>query len=118
MYFFIVNNNKICYNKKENRRKERNYKMEKIHNNLNIENLIKTDWFNQFDEYQKTGILIGLEDNLDVSIYAKPDFNWEQMNQIILGLKQELNVFIYAKPEYNWEQMRKIRLKLLKESTL
>ena len=27
--------------------------MNKIHNNLNIENLIKTDWFNQFDGNQK-----------------------------------------------------------------
>ena len=27
--------------------------MNKIHNNLTIETLIKTDWFNQFDEFQK-----------------------------------------------------------------
>ena len=25
----------------------------KIYNNLNIKNLIKTEWFNQFDEYQQ-----------------------------------------------------------------
>ena len=40
--------------------------MNKINNNLTIENLIKTEWFNQFDENQKKEILEGLEDNLDV----------------------------------------------------
>ena len=59
----------------------------------------------------------GLKDNLNVSIYAKIDFNWDQMFQINLGLKQKLNVIIYAKPEINWEEMRKIRLELLEEST-
>ena len=27
--------------------------MEKIHNNLTIDNLMKTEWFNQFDELQQ-----------------------------------------------------------------
>ena len=40
--------------------------MNKIHNNLNIENLIKTEWFNQFDGNQKKEILKGLEDKLNV----------------------------------------------------
>ena len=53
--------------------------MEKIHNNLNIENLIKTEWFNQFNISQKEEILQDLKENLDVSIYAKPDFHWKQM---------------------------------------
>ena len=38
--------------------------MNKIYNNLSTENLIKTDWFNQFDEYQKEQIKCGLEENL------------------------------------------------------
>ena len=49
--------------------------MKKIYNNLNIENLIKTEWFNQFDEDQQNEILEGLENNLDVSIYANPRFS-------------------------------------------
>ena len=53
--------------------------MEKIHNNLNIENLIKTEWFEQFNHYQKEEILKGLETNLDVSIYANKDFNIDKM---------------------------------------
>ena len=65
--------------------------MNKIHNNLIIENLIKTEdfkqldkekkeeivikseWFNQFDKHQKEQILRGLKDNIDISIYAKPE---------------------------------------------
>ena len=37
---------KICYNKKETM-KQREKKMKKIHNNLTIENLIKTEHFKQ-----------------------------------------------------------------------
>ena len=40
--------------------------MNKIHNNLNIENLIKTDWKNQFDENELKEINFGLKCNLDV----------------------------------------------------
>ena len=49
----------------------------KIYNNLNIENLIKIEWFNQFDEYQSSEILIGIDKGLDVSIYAKTEFDSE-----------------------------------------
>ena len=54
--------------------------MNKIYNNLSVENLTKTKWFNQFDEYQKQEIRKGLKANLDVSFYAKKEFDWEQMN--------------------------------------
>ena len=40
------------------------------------------------------------------------------MEQIRLGLKDNLDVSKYAKLEFDWEKMDKIRLKLLKESTL
>ena len=92
--------------------------MNKIHNNLNIENLMKTKWFKQFDEYQQEEILKGLKDNLDVSIYAKIEFDWSQMEEIRLGLEKNIDVSIYAKPEYSWRIMRKIRTHLLKRSTL
>ena len=45
--------------------------MEKIYNNLNIENLINTEWFNQFNKYQQEQIRLGLKDNLNVLLYAK-----------------------------------------------
>ena len=74
LYFLKVltkenNNDIICKDKKE-----RTKKMNKLYNNLSIENLIKTDWFEQFKFYQKEEILEGLKDNLDVSIYANPEY--------------------------------------------
>ena len=60
--------------------------MKKIYNNLNIENLTKTNWFNQFTFEQKKEILKGLEANLDVSLYAKPEFDADQMQEIRLKL--------------------------------
>ena len=47
--------------------------MDKIYNNLTIENLTKTEWFNQFDKAQQKHILYGIEKNLDVSLYANPE---------------------------------------------
>ena len=92
--------------------------MNKIYNNLNIENSTKTEWFNQFDENQQYEILIGLENNLDISIYAKSEFDWEQMEQIKWGLKKNIDISLYAKSEIPVKQMNKIRLELLKKSTL
>ena len=92
--------------------------MNKICNNLTIENLIKTDWKNQFDKKQRRIIEEGLEKNLDVSIYAKIDFTWMQMKEISWGLEDNLDVSIYANPTFTLDKMEKIRRKLLKESTL
>ena len=83
--------------------------MNKIHNNLNIENLIKTEWINQFNKYQQEEIIKGIEDNLDVFLYAKRDFDWGQMLYLRLGLKDNLDVSIYAKKEFNRDQMREIK---------
>ena len=89
--------------------------MTKEHNNLNIENLVKTEWFNQFDESQKNEILDGIESNVDVLIYAKPEFYWEQMEQIRLGLEDNIDVLVYAKTEISWREMEQIRKKLENE---
>ena len=107
--------------------------MNKIHNNLTIENLIKTNsfkqltveekevllknsqWFNQFDEFQQQEILEGLKSNVDVSIYANLEFDWRKMEQIRLGLEDNLNVSIYAKPKFNNYQMEQIRKGLEKK---
>ena len=56
---------------------------------------------NKFEQNQLEQILIGLKQDLDVSIYAKPEYNLRQMELIRLGLKQGLDVSIYAKPEYD-----------------
>ncbi len=34
-------------------------------------------------------IRLGLEENVDVSVYAKPKFNWEQMQEIRLALEKK-----------------------------
>ena len=92
--------------------------MNKIYNNLTIENLTKTEWFNQFNKNQQLEILQGLKDNLDVSIYAKSEFDEQQMYQIRWGLKDNLDISIYAKTELSWMEMEDIREKLSNESTL
>ena len=92
--------------------------MKKIYNNLTIDNLMKTNWFNQFTSSEQEEIREGLETDIDVSIYSEKDFNSNQMWQIRLGLEDNLDVFLYAKKEFNVWQMEEIRLKLLRESTL
>ena len=89
--------------------------MNKIYNNLTIENLIKTDWFNQFDELQQKQIRIGLFFDLNVSKYANPKFNEYQMEEIRRGLEDDLDVSLYAKPEFSEWKMKEIREKLFKE---
>ena len=54
----------------------------KIYNNLSVENLVKTKWFNQFEIYQQEEILEGLKNNIDISMYAKKEFDYLQMNEI------------------------------------
>ena len=89
--------------------------MNKIYNNLTIDNLIKTDLFNQFNKSQQIEILIGLENNLDISIYAKSEFNWLQMREIRWGLEDKLDVSWYAKSEFDWKQMEQIKWGLKKK---
>ena len=83
--------------KKKTQNKERINEMDKIYNNLSIENLIETEWFNQFNRNQQKEILKGLETNIDVSVYAKKDFSWEQMKKIKDFMKQGLDISIYMK---------------------
>ena len=83
--------------------------MEKIHNNLTIDNLMKTEWFNQFDELQQFEIYKGIRNNVDVFKYAKKDFNYRQMEQIRKGLEDNLDVSIYAKNYFTWIEMFDIR---------
>lgn len=42
----------------------------------------ETDWFEQFDFWQKRIINEGLEEKVNVSIYAKPDIKWQRMRDI------------------------------------
>ena len=66
--------------------------MNKIYNNLTIENLTKTKWFNQFNKAQQRHILYGLDKNLDVSLYAKPEYSPLKMCSIISSLEHNVDV--------------------------
>lgn len=57
-------------------------------------------------------VLLGLEQNLDVSIYADEQYGWKQMKELRLGLEHQVDVSVYAKPLYRADQMREIRLGL------
>ena len=51
----------------------------------------------------------GLEQGLDVSVYAKKEFFAIQMRQIRLGQIEKLPVEAYASVDYDWFQMEEIR---------
>ena len=83
--------------------------MNKIYDNLDVDNLMKSGKFKDFNEEQISQIYFGLNNNIDVSIFAKEDFSFSQMEQIKYGLEDNLDVSIYAKKEYNSYQMKRIR---------
>ena len=60
-----------------------------LYNNLTIGNLIKTEWFNQFNSDQKRQILLGIEENIDVSQYAKTDLHYKEMEEIRFNLNRK-----------------------------
>ena len=60
-------------------------------------------------------ILVALSDNLDVSYCLNEKLSLPQMDQIIKGLKSKIDVSIYANPEIDWEEMKEIREKLENE---
>ncbi len=88
-----------------------------------------------FDEQAKKQIGYGLEEGLDVSLYAKPEFtvmqmlqirwglelgldaktyahscyDYKQMQQILFGLDRGIDTFEYARPDYSAEKMRDVR---------
>ena len=82
--------------------------MNKIYNNLSIDNLLETELYKDFNLSQKDEIRKGLEKGLDVSVYANPDFSVEQMREIAIGLIEDLDVSKYAKPEITVEEMKVI----------
>ncbi len=63
----------------------------------------------KFDDKQMRKIRLGLKNGVDVSVYADSEFDDEQRNQIIAGVENGVNVSIYANPKFDDEQMREIR---------
>ena len=54
----------------------------------------------------------GLENNLNVFLYANSSFSWHQMKEIREGLEDDLDVSIYANPEIPAWEMEETRKKL------
>ncbi len=67
----------------------------------------------KFDSKQmeaiRRGLRDGLTDEIDISSYADPKFNSEQMIAIREGLKEELDTSIYADPIFDSDQMWEIK---------
>lgn len=53
-----------------------------------------------------------------IAIYAKPEYNWEQMYELRRGLEAGLDVSIYANPKFNQWKMEEIRLALHDKLTI
>ena len=67
----------------------------------------------EFLAIQMLQIRLGLQDKLPVEKYANPSFDWFQMEQIRMGLKDGIDISKYAKPEISYDRMQQIRLSLL-----
>lgn len=72
----------------------------KVLNNLTIDNLMKTEWFNQFNKKQQEEILIGIKSKVDIFSYAKPENSSLKMQikrlQLELGIDKDLERLIVA----------------------
>lgn len=67
---------------------------------------------NKYDSWQMKQITMGLDEGLDVSIYANPKYDAWQMSEIRIGIQRGLDVSVYADPEYNYSKMYEMRLEL------
>jgi len=85
-----------------------------LENNIDVSLFAKED----YNEHQMLVISLGLKHNLDVSHYLNPNFNWLQMDEIRKGLVDNLDVSLYANINNNWDEMSKIREELSKANKL
>ena len=76
----------------------------KLKSNLSFKSVLQSyeaKYNCKYSDYQKKQLEFGYEDNLDISVYANPEFNYLQMNFIRNGLLRNLEVHKYAFVEYN-----------------
>ena len=83
--------------------------MNKIYNNLTIDNLLKSGWLSLFNKSQQEEIKLGIENKVDILVYAKKEFDRDQMREIRFGLVEKVDVSIFAKSCFDAEQMWFIR---------
>lgn len=71
--------------------------------NENIQRLLETEWANRFTSLQLAEIRRGLEQDVDVSVYAIASFDDIQMRWIRKHMQRKLNFRKYAIPSISGE---------------
>ena len=71
--------------------------------NENIRRLLETEWANRFTSFQLAEIRRGLEQDVDVSVYAIASFDDIQMRWIRKHMQRELDFRKYAIPSTSGE---------------
>lgn len=80
-----------------------------LKNDINVSIYAKPE----FEYTQMDIIRDALISGIDVTPFANPIFDWEQMLEIKFGIQDRVDYSIYAKNEYNAPQMMEIRLGLV-----
>lgn len=88
-----------------------------IHDGLkttsNIKTRLKEFRKKGFNEAQIHEISRGLEQGLNIEIYAKEYYNWKQMYELRRGMTDGLDISVYETPLFSASQMKEIRLGLV-----
>ena len=71
--------------------------------NENIRRLLETEWANRFTSSQLAEIRRGLEQDVDVSVYAIASFDDTQMRWIRKHMQRKLDFRKYATPSISGE---------------
>lgn len=71
--------------------------------NENIQRLLETEWANRFTPLQLAEIRRGLEQDVDVSVYAIASFDDTQMRWIRKHIQRKLDFRKYAIPSISGE---------------
>lgn len=73
--------------------------------NENIRRLLETEWANRFTSLQLAEIRRGLEQDVDVSVYAIASFDDTQMRWIRKHMQRKLDFRKYAIPSISGENI-------------
>lgn len=68
-----------------------------------------------YSDYQLEEIRLGLENRVDVSVYAKVLYSWEQMREIRIGMQNKIDISKYKSMVHSATDMRKIRKSMEQE---
>ena len=75
------------------------------------------DLSEMFDYYQVAQICKGIQEGVDVSIYADSTYNDKQMYELCAGLINGIDVSVYANELIDSAEMRSIRVRLEQEKS-